>query len=196
MLQEIFGTSQWFACNVVGLARSINRRPLTCETLTDPDRWLRTRLCKWAGIARNARKGYRRAWADLLAEGYVVKLTKVQRLLRDESLRVEREPRRKRAGSSVSPITTSDAPNLVWIIDFQFDSLRSGTLVKLAPMVHVHTRESILQISDWSITSEKDIDDEKKFSPNNSVLWSCGAIASPNSFPARSTNSFFTSSMF
>lgn len=87
---------------------------------------------------------------------------KVQRLWREEGLRVARKPRRKRAGSSTSPITTADAPNVVWAIDFQFDSLRCGTPVKLASMVDEHTRESILDITDRSITSEKVIDYVKK----------------------------------
>jgi transposase InsO family protein len=108
-----------------------------------------------SNISRNVGKGFRLAWADLCAEGHVVNRKKVQRLWRDEGLRVARKPRSKRAGSSTSPITTVDAPNVVWAIDFQFDSLRCGTPVKLASMVDEHTRESILNITDSSITSEK-----------------------------------------
>lgn len=73
-----------------------------------------------------------------------------------------RKPRRKRAGSSRSPITTIDAPNVVWAIDFQFDSLRCGTPVKLASLVDEHTRESIPDITDRSIMSEKVIAYVKK----------------------------------
>jgi len=39
--------------------------------------------------------------------------------------------------------------------DIQFDSLRCGTPVKLASMVDEHTRESLLDITDTSITSER-----------------------------------------
>jgi len=87
---------------------------------------------------------------------------KVQRLWREEDLRVARKPWRKRAGSSTSPMTTADAPNVVWVLDFQFDSLRCGTPVKLASMVGEQTRESILDLTDRSITSEKVIDYVKK----------------------------------
>jgi len=86
----------------------------------------------------------------------------VQRIWREEGLRVARKPRRKRAGSSTCPITTADAPNVVWAIDFQFDSLRYGTPVKLTSMVDEHTRESHSGITDRSITSEKVIDYMKK----------------------------------
>jgi putative transposase len=51
---------------------------------------------------------------------------------------------------------------VVWAIDFPFDSLRCRTPVKLASMVDEHTRESILDITDRSITSEKVIDYVKK----------------------------------
>jgi putative transposase len=80
LLQEKFGASERFTCNAVGLQRSTNSRSLKCETPSDPDRWLRTHLCKWAGINRNSRKGYRRAWADLRADGHVVNRKKVQRI--------------------------------------------------------------------------------------------------------------------
>ena len=116
----------------------------------------------WAGTPRNARKGYRRAWADLRAEGVVINRKKVQRLWREEGLRVARKPRRKRGGTTTSPISKADAPNVIWAIDFQFDSLRCGTPVKLASMVDEHTRESLLDITDNSITSKKVIEHVKK----------------------------------
>jgi len=154
--------SERFACKVVELPRSTQRRALAYQTASDPDRWLRTHLCVWAGVPRNARKGYRRAWADLRADGVVINRKKVQRLWREEGLRVARKARRKRGGTTTCPITQADAPNVVWAIDFQFDSLRCGTPVKLASMVDEHTRESLLDITDRSITSEKVIDHVKK----------------------------------
>jgi len=58
------------------------------------------------------------------------------------------------------------APNVVSVIDFQFDSLRCGTLVKVPRMVDEHTREYMLDISIKSITSEKVIDHVRKSLPN------------------------------
>jgi len=165
------------------------RRPLACQTPAGPDRWLRTHLCAWAGVPRNARKGYRRAWADLRAEGHVVNRKKVQRLWREEGLRVARKPRRKRGGASTCPITDADAPNVVWAIDFQFDALRCGTPVKLASMVDEHTRESLLDITDRSITSEKVIDYMKTIIAKRASPKSYAAITDPNSFPMLSVNS-------
>jgi len=43
----------------------------------------------------------------------------------------------------------------VWGIDFQYDSTFDSRQLKIASMVDEHTRESILNIVDRSITAEK-----------------------------------------
>ncbi len=73
-----------------------------------------------------------------------------------------RKARRKRGGTSTTAITDACVANVVWAIDFQFDSLRDGTAFKIASMVDEHTRESLLDITDRSITSEKVIEYLKK----------------------------------
>ncbi|MDV6278892.1 IS3 family transposase, partial [Rhodococcus erythropolis] len=57
------------------------------NTPDDPDADLRKWLRDWAKA--NARKGFRRAWADLRAAGWVINKKKVQRLWRGEGLRVK-----------------------------------------------------------------------------------------------------------
>ena len=47
---------------------------------------------------------------------------KVHRLWREEGLQVRVHSARKRAGVSSIPPVDADAPNVVWAIDFQFDS--------------------------------------------------------------------------
>lgn len=74
------------ACRLVGLSRSAYRRPLKGDTVTDPDRALREWLRAWA--KGHPRYGYRRAYHDARAEGWVVNHKKIQRLWRDEGLRV------------------------------------------------------------------------------------------------------------
>ena len=51
---------------------------------------------------------------------------KIQRLWRDEGLRVPQRRRRKRVGSSTVDAPTADAPNVVWAVDFQFDADEHG----------------------------------------------------------------------
>jgi putative transposase len=114
--------------------------------------WLRD----WAG--QNPRKGFRRAWADIRAEGTVVNKKKVQRLWREEGLRVNVRKVRKRNGESTTPIADADAPNAVWSIDLnrpEFESTSEGRMFKLASMLDEHTRESLLHITERSITAER-----------------------------------------
>jgi len=108
-----------------------------------------------AGLGQaNARKGFRRAWADSRAAGWVINKKKVQRLWREEGLRVKVRKIRKRAGAGATPLTEADAPKVVWAIDFQFDSTTDGRKFKIASMVDEHTRQSVLNIVERSIPAE------------------------------------------
>lgn len=153
MLTEQVGISQRLACRVVGQPRSTQRRQPRKNTPADPDADMRTWLREFA--AAYPRKGYRRAWADLRAVGWAVNHKKVQRIWQEEGLQVPQRTRRKRAGASTVPYTPADAPNVVWGIDFQFDTTTHGRKIKIASMVDEHTRESLLDITEHSITSEQ-----------------------------------------
>ena len=87
MLIERFGLSQRRACQIVGQHRSTQRHQ--CDE-PDPDRDLRERLRRFA--KRHPRWGYRRAHAVLRREGWAVNRKKVQRLWREEGLRVPAAP--------------------------------------------------------------------------------------------------------
>ncbi|MCZ4538509.1 transposase, partial [Gordonia terrae] len=105
----------------------------------------------------------RRAWAHLrFDDGIEVNKKKVHRLWTEEGLQVRRAPRRKRAGQSSVPIVAADAPKVVWALDFQFDSTVDGKKVKIASMVDEHTRMSLLNIVDRSITADRLIEELEK----------------------------------
>ena len=53
------------------------------------------------------------------------------------------------------PAGRRDAPNVVWAIDFQFDSTIDGKAIKIASMIDEHTRESLLHVVERSITAER-----------------------------------------
>jgi transposase InsO family protein len=55
--------------------------------------------------------------------------------------------------SSIPPVV-ADAPNVVWAIDFQFDSTIDGKAIKIASMIDEHTRMSLLHLVERSITAE------------------------------------------
>ena len=100
--------------------------------------------------------GFRRAWAALrYDERREVNKKKVHRLWREEGLQVRVHSPRKRAGVSSIPPIEADAPNVVWAIDFQFDSTIDGKAIKIASMIDEHTRESLLHLVERSITAER-----------------------------------------
>lgn len=62
---------------------------------------------------------------------------------------------RKRVGSStVPPVPSATGPNMVWAIDFQFDSTTDGRPVKILSVVDEHTRECLGGLVERSITGE------------------------------------------
>ncbi|EFJ2279867.1 IS3 family transposase, partial [Escherichia coli] len=152
-LKRKLRVSERMACRLVGLSRSAYRRPLKGDTVADPDRALRQWLRAWA--KDHPRYGYRRAYHDARAEGWVVNHKKIQRLWRDEGLRVPQRRRRKRVGSSTVDAPTADAPNVVWAVDFQFDADEHGRPIKICSIVDEHTRECIGGLVERSITADR-----------------------------------------
>ena len=85
---------------------------------------------------------------------------KIQRLWRDEGLRVPQRRRRKRRGTSTHPDTaTADAADRVWAVDFQFDATTDGRPIKIVSIVDEHTRECLGGLVERSITGEHLIDE-------------------------------------
>jgi putative transposase len=145
--------SEWLACKAVGLARSTYRLLPQAQTPEDPDAELRAWLRTYA--TKHPCHGYRRAWATLrYDDGNEVNKKKIHRLWREEKLQVRVRSPRKRVGvSSILPVE-ADAPKVVWAIDFQFDSTTDGKAIKIASMIDEHTRESLLDLVERSITGE------------------------------------------
>jgi putative transposase len=154
MLTATKGMSQRLACKAVGLARSTYRRLPVAQTPADPDAEMRAWLRSYA--TKHPCHGFRRAWAALrYDERREVNKKKVHRLWREEGLQVRVHSPRKRAGVSSIPPIEADAPNVVWAIDFQFDSTIDGKAIKIASMIDEHTRESLLDLVERSITADR-----------------------------------------
>jgi transposase InsO family protein len=150
--------SERFACRVTGQNRSTQRRPPAATTPADPDAGLRSRLRAWA--KDHPRRGFRPAYHDARAEGWNVNHKKIQRLWRDEGLRVPQRRRRKRLGASTTPNPpTADAPNVVWAVDFQFRTTTDGRPIKIVSIVDEHTRECLGGLVERNITGRHLIDE-------------------------------------
>ncbi len=142
MLEARLELSERRACRITGQHRSTQRhRP---RRPVDRDDALRGELRKLSRA--HPRWGYRKAWASLRAQGWETNRKKIQRLWREEGLRVPRRKRkRQRVGSSTTPAARLRArrPNHVWALDFQFDTTTDGRVLKLLHVVDEHTREAL-----------------------------------------------------
>jgi putative transposase len=142
MLIERLRVSERRACQITGQHRSTHRHQ-ACRG-GDRDDALRERLRNLS--AEHPRWGYRLAWGAVREEGWVVNRKKIQRLWREEGLRVpQRKRKRLRLGDSTVPAARlrAERPDHVWAIDFQFDTTVDGRTLKLLHVVDEHTREAL-----------------------------------------------------
>ncbi len=128
MVRDRLGVSERWACKVVGQHRSTQRREP--ERAVD-DLALRAELRKFS--KDRPRWGYRRAHHHLRELGWEVNRKRVQRLWREEGLRVpQRKRKRRRLGESTVPAKRlrAERPDQVWAFDFQFDQTADGRPLK------------------------------------------------------------------
>src|SRR4051812_8322316 len=133
MLRDRPGVSERWACRVVGQYRSAQRHR---RALAGDDAVLRGELRRVA--AERPRWGYRRAHARLRELGWAVNRKRVQRLWREEGLRVPaRRRKRQRVGESTVPAARlrAERPGQLWALDFQFDQSADGRVLKLLHVV-------------------------------------------------------------
>ncbi len=152
MLQARFELSERRACRITGQHRSTQQR---LPTRGRGDDALRTELRVFS--RGHPRWGYRKAWARLREEGWSVNRKHVQRLWREEGLRVPAQRRkRRRLGTSATPAVRlrAERPNQVWALDFQFDQTADGRVLKLLNVVDEHTREALAIVVARSITAD------------------------------------------
>ncbi len=139
---RVMQVSERFACRVTGQHRTTQRHRPASQTPADPDAALRHWLRQWA--KEHPRWGFRRAYHGARADGWYVNHRRLQRLWREEGLRVPQGRRRKRVGASTTAgVAVADAPNRVWAVDFQFDATTDGSPVKIVSIVDEHTRECL-----------------------------------------------------
>jgi putative transposase len=153
MLRERFGVSQRRACRVAGQHRSTQR--LDPPTPSPEEQRLRAWLRSFS--TRRPRWGWRRAAKAARREGWVVNDKRVQRLWRDEGLKVPYRKRKKphrgigTAVGAMCPIR----PNALWALDFQFDVTVDGRTLKLLNIVDEYTRECPAIVVDRSINADR-----------------------------------------
>lgn len=129
------------ACRVLGQARSTQRR----EPYVADDELLLTK--RIIGLATQyGRYGYRRITALLRREGWIVNHKRVERIWRQEGLKVpSKQPKRKRLwfndGSCVRLRATHK--NHVWSYDFVMTRTHDGRPVRMLTVIDEFTRECL-----------------------------------------------------
>lgn len=152
MLRDRFGVSERRACKVVGIHRSTMRLP--APKTRDTDAEFRAWLRRFA--VERPRWGWRRAAAMARREGWVVNNKRVRRLWRDEGLRVPYRPKKKRrtgTGTTVGAMCPI-RPDVVWAMDFQFDTTADGRTIKMLNIIDEYTREALAIRVERSITAD------------------------------------------
>jgi putative transposase len=156
MLCDRLGVSERWACRVVGQHRSTQRRePVRAADVAA----LRSELRKFS--VDRPRWGYRRAHHHLRQQGWDVNRKRVQRLWREEGLRVpQRKRKRRRLGDSTVPgqRLRAERPNQVWAFDFQFDQTADGRVLKLLNVVDEFTREALVMLVARSIDADRTVE--------------------------------------
>lgn len=129
------------ACAVLGQARSTERY---VPRESSDEQALRARIVALAtGFGRY---GYRRVAALLRREGWHVNHKRVERLWREEGLRVPaKQPKRGRLWQADGSILRlrAEHPNHVWAYDFVFDRTADGRKLRMLTVVDEYTRECL-----------------------------------------------------
>jgi len=150
------GVSERRACEAIGQPRSTQR--YVGRPKAEWERWLVERMVRLS--RENPRYGYRRVWALLRWEGWLVNKKRVHRLWREEGLKVPGGKQRKRprlaGGGSENGCIRKKAGHKdhVWSYDFVMDRTEDGRRLKMMPVVDEHTRECLAIEVGRSITAE------------------------------------------
>ena len=152
MLRDRLGVSERWACRVVGQHRSTERYE---PKRAADDAALRAELAQFS--KDRPRWGYRQAHHHLREQGWEVNRKRVQRLWREEGLRVpQRKRKRRRLGESTVPARrlVAERPNHVWAFDFQADQTSDGRVLRLCNIVDEFTREALVMHVERSIDAD------------------------------------------
>jgi transposase InsO family protein len=151
-VRQKFGASERRACRVLGQPRSTQRR---VRRRRGDELALRGDIGRLAG--RYGRYGYRRVTALLRAEGWPVNHKRVERIWRQEGLKVpSRQPKRARLwlndGSCVRLRPTH--PGSVWSYDFTAERTHDGRPLKMLTVLGEYTRECLAIVVERRLRSD------------------------------------------
>ena len=145
-MMNTYGFSQRRGCRLVSVWRTTHRY----KSRRPDDRSLREQLRVLA--AQYPRYGSPRLYDKLRQEGLAINHKRLERLYREEGLRVRRR-RRKSAAEARVPAAVPTALNERWSMDFMSDATASGRKLRLFNAVDDLSREALAMYIDTSITA-------------------------------------------
>lgn len=122
-----------------------------------PDEELELRAWLVAFAEKKPRYGYKRAHAIAIKSGFKVNRKRVQRIWREEGLKVtHKAKKRSRLGHSTTEAKYLEAARSdhVWAIDYQDDQTSDGRRLRMLNIVDEFTREALSIRVDRSITAD------------------------------------------
>jgi len=132
--------SEWRACVVVGLCRSLVRY---IARRSKNEAMLIKEIHKLA--IRHSRYGYRRIAVLLRREGWKVNRKRVHRIWKSEGLGLpRRQPKRRRVGQMGEIVNKAEYPNHVWSYDFVEDRTERGGKLRILAIIGEYTRECLV----------------------------------------------------
>jgi transposase InsO family protein len=140
-VQQKLGVSERRACRVLGIHRSVLRHECGGD---------RGEAALHADIIRLAKQygryGYRRITALLRVEGWRVNHKRVERIWREEGLKVpQKQPKRRRLYLNDGSCIRLRAcwPNHVWSYDFVKERLADGSAIRLLTVIDEYSRKCL-----------------------------------------------------
>jgi putative transposase len=100
---------------------------------------------------RHRRYGAPMIYLKLRQAGHCVNHKRVERLYSEEKLQVRRRRRKKIPVSEPQPLIRPGSPNEVWSMDFVFDRIASGRVIKSLVIVDDATHESVAIVVEHSM---------------------------------------------
>jgi putative transposase len=138
---EAIDVSERRACQVIGQPRSTQRYD---KQVQDDAELLRQRIIELA--SEYGRYGYRRVTALLRNEGWIVNHKRVQRIWREEGLKVpQKQPKRGRLWLNDGSVVRLKPlfPKHVWSYDFMEDRTHNGVKFRILNVIDEYTRECL-----------------------------------------------------
>ncbi len=155
-MQQKLDVSERRACMALGQSRGLQRRLPIKE---DDEAALTSDIIRLA--TRYGRYGYKRVTALLRVEGWVVNHKRVERIWRQEGLKVPQKHKKRgrlylNDGSCIR--LRACWPNHVWSYDFVADRLIDGTKIRTLTVVDEYTRECLSLRTGYSLKTDDVMD--------------------------------------